>query len=113
MEASQSEGVLSLNLSLASETVILGEPIILHYDIADHGNAGLWVYLGRERSAWASLSLVDEAGQPAPERPDPRKPQGGVRRATEVRVDPGRTYHGSLIVTQWLTVPHAGRYKLH
>ena len=113
MEASQSEGILSLNMSLVSGTVMLGEPIILRYDIADRGDAGLWLYLGQELSAWASLNLMDEAGQSAPERPDPRKPQGGIQPTTQVRVDPGQTYHGSLIVTQWLTVPHVGRYELH
>ena len=113
MKAPQSEDILSLNMSLASETVMWGEPIILRYDIADDGSKGLWVYLDKERSAWAGLSLVDEAGQPAPQRPDPRKPQGGIQPATQVHVDPGKTYHGSLTVTQWLTVPHVGRYELH
>lgn len=113
MEASQPEGILSLNLSLVSETVMLGEPIILRHDITDRGNEGLWLYLGQGLSAWASLSLIDEAGQPAPERPDPRKSQGGLQRATQMRLDPGQTYHGSLIITQWLTVPHSGRYELY
>jgi hypothetical protein len=113
MEAPQSNNALSLNLSLARETVMLGEPIILHYDIVVGGDGELWVYLGQEQSAWASLSLVDEAGQPAPERPDPRKPQGGIQPTREARVAPGQTYRSSLIVTQWLTVPHVGRYELY
>ena len=93
---------------------MLGEPIILRYDIVGGGDGGgLWVYLGQEQSAWASLSLVDEAGQPAPERPDPRKPQGGPQPTREAHVAPGQTYQASLIVTQWLTVPHVGRYELH
>ena len=93
---------------------MLGEPIILRYDIVGGGDGGgLWVYLGQEQSAWASLSLVDEAGQPAPERPDPRKPQGGIQPTRQVRVAQGQTYQASLIVTQWLTVPHVGRYELH
>jgi len=93
---------------------MLGEPIILRYDIVGGGDGGgLWVYLGQEQSAWASLSLVDEAGQPAPERPDPRKPQGGPQPMREAHVAPGQTYQASLIVTQWLTVPHVGRYELH
>lgn len=113
MENPHSEDAHDMKLLLASETVMLGEPIILHYDVADHGNAGLWLYLGRELSAWANLSLVDETGQPAPERPNPRKTQGGLQSATQLSLDPGQTYHGSLIITQWLTVPHIGRYELH
>jgi hypothetical protein len=113
METSQPEGGLSLSLSLVSNTIMLGEPIILRYDIVVRGEEELWVYLGQEQSAWASLSLVDEAGQPAPERPDPRRPQGGLQRMKQVRVAPGRAYQASLIVTQWLTVPHTGRYELH
>jgi len=112
MEAPQPDNALSLNLSLAHETVMLGEPIILSYDIVDCEEKKLWVYLGQEQSAWAGLSLVDEAGQPAPERPDPRKPQGGIQPTTEVRVAPGQTYQAFLVVTQWLTVPHVGRYEL-
>ncbi len=114
MEASQSKDALGLNLSLISKTIMLGEPIILRYDIMVGGDGeGLWVYLGQEQSAWASLSLVDEAGRPAPERPDPRKPQGGSQPTREVHIAPGRTYQAFLIVTQWLTVPHVGRYGLH
>ena len=112
MEAPQPNDALSLNLSLARETVMLGEPIILHYDIVVGGEEELWVYLGEEQSAWASLSLVDEAGQPAPERPDPRKPQGGIQPTRQECVAPGQTYQASLIVTQWLTAPHVGRYEL-
>ena len=114
MKAFQLKDALSLNLSLIRDTVVLGEPIILRYDIMVGGDGeGLWVYLGQEQSAWAGLSLVDEARQPAPERPDPRKPQGGLQPTTEVRVAPGQTYRASLVVTQWLTVPHVGRYELH
>lgn len=112
METPQPSDALSLNLSLAHETVMLGEPIILRYDIVSKGEEQMWVYLGREQSAWASLSLIDEAGQPAPERPDPRKPQGGIQPTTEERIAPGQTYQASLVVTQWLTVPHVGRYAL-
>lgn len=113
MENPQPDDALSLNLSLARETVMLGEPITLHYDIANRSSERLRLYLGKEQAEWASLSLVDEAGMLAPERPDPRKPQGGLQRMKEVRPDPGQTYHGSLIVTQWLTIPHVGRYGLH
>ena len=113
MEAFQPNDALSLNLSPVSNTVMLGEPIILCYDIMGGGEEELWVYLGQEQSAWASLSLVDEAGQPAPQRPDPRKPQGGLQPTTKARIAPGQTYQASLVVTQWLTVPHIGRYELH
>jgi len=113
METSQTEDALSLNLSLVSGTVMLGEPIILRYDILVRGDEELWIYQGQEQSAWANLSLVDEAGQPAPERPDPRKPQGGIQPTRQVRVAPGRAYQASLIVTQWLMVPHVGRYELY
>lgn len=113
MEATQSKDALSLGLSLVSNTIMLGEPIILRYDIVVSGEEELWVYLGQEQSAWASLSLMDEAGQPAPERLDPRKPQGGIQPTRQVRVAPGQTYQASLIVTQWLTVPHVGRYELY
>ena len=113
METPQPNDALSLNLSLVNDTVMLGEPIILRYDIMSKGEEHMWVYLGREQSAWACMSLIDEAGQLAPQRPDPRKPQGGIQPTTEARIAPGKTYQASLVVTQWLTVPHVGRYELH
>lgn len=113
MDASEAEGVLSLNPSLVSETVMLGEPIVLHYDITNRANDGLWLYVGQEQSAWAKLSLTDGAGLSAPERLDPRKVQGGIQRTTQVFLAPGQAYRASLIVTQWLVVPHVGQYSLH
>ncbi len=112
MDASDTQGGLGLKLTLASDTVMLGEPILLAYEIVNLSDGERMVELGRDHNKWITLDLVDEAGQSTPVRLDPRAPQGGMY-SSGARIAPGEHYHGLLVVTREITVPHMGHYDLH
>ena len=91
---------------------MLGEPIVVNVEIINTTNEEVWLYFGREHEAWAIISLVDEQGQPASARLDPRPRQGGISSAG-MRLAAGQHHHDALVVTRGLTVRHPGRYTLH
>ena len=112
MVASDTEEKLTLDLTLTSSTVMLGEPLVVDYEVVNTADEEVWIELGKERETWATVRLVDEEGRPAPVRLDPRTAQGGIS-FPGARLAPGQYHHDFLVITRWRRASHIGAYTLH
>lgn len=104
---------VSLKLSLGSDAITLGEPVILGYEIVNGSHVKVVVDLGVERTAWLMVEVRDEAGTLVPTVPDYRpKACGGLRPLSTVELPPGASYRGDRVVSETFAFPKASTYRV-
>lgn len=110
---------LSIEVSLATPpTIVLGEPVILHYKISNTSAGNVGIRLGDHDDAWYTLSLVDAAGRKAKARTDlfteDAFPEdlGGARALPHPYIAAGDRRESDIVVTRLFAIPRPGKYIL-
>lgn len=98
-----------VRLSLVSNRVSLGEPIILSYKIVNPASHTLSVNVDDDPAGWLQTSLRNAAGQSIS---DIRKPSR-VQHYAGIAVSAKSTYTGYLVVSQALKPAVPGQYTLN
>lgn len=109
---------IAVQMSLATpSTITQGEPIVLHYQIANTSpSQKVGILLGIYGTDWYALNLTDKSGEAARRIPDQRERNPkGYSNAPEYLVSPKDSVQGNIIVTQFVAVAHPGSYlmKVH
>jgi hypothetical protein len=74
--AAQAPNLVQLDLSLANESVSLGQPILVKYRLTSACQTALTLDLGEASRSWIHLSITDAAGQPVATQPNMRGADG-------------------------------------
>ena len=112
--AGADDAPLSAELSLASNKITLGEPVVLRYKLTNTSNVPVHVVLGKELTHWLAVSVIYSASRPAAAVPGNRLPPvlGGISTGTYRNLAVGASEEGDLIVTGLIAVPAPGRYSV-
>lgn len=97
-----------------SPRIMLGEPIVLHYKIANvSDNQGVGIGLGTYKTQWCQLSLSSADGRSAQVIPDerPLNPPGLHSTGTYF-LQPDGSEEDRLVVTRFFRILYPGRYTL-
>ena len=102
---------LHLKVHLVSSSVMLGEPIVLRYRLGNTSEQVIAVHMGRDQKDWLTMSLEGPSITAAAPWLDLRLRQGGIY-STGVRISPGSSATGCVVVSQRFLVSQAGDYQL-
>lgn len=102
---------LHFEVHLVSNSVILGEPIVLRYRLANTSERVIAVRMGQDKKDWITMRLEGSSETALAPRPDLRLRQGGIYSA-EIRISPGSSATGYFVVSQRFFVSRAGDYAL-
>lgn len=97
-----------------SSTMLLGEPLSLHYRMTNvSADQGVGVGLGTNGTQWYSLSLTDASGKSAQIVPDdrPLNPRGLHSTGTYF-LPPNGYQEDHIVVTRFFRFLHSGKYTL-
>jgi len=104
-----------VEVSLAKNTVMEGEPIVLNYKITNLSDGEAWLEFGESRKAWLGLNLVDGVGRSAPALTE-RRPLNiryeGPFGSDGITLSPRMVSEGSVVVSRRLVSPRPGRHAL-
>lgn len=90
---------------------MLGEPIVLRYRLGNTSEQVIAVHMGRDQKDWLTMSLEGPSITAAAPRLDLRLRQGGIY-STGIRISPGSSATGYVVVSQRFFVSQAGDYGL-
>lgn len=97
-------------IALMSNTVSIGEPLILKYKITNTDLRRVAVNVADDQRGWLKMTLCDVSGHSLQALPDPlpvsRHPAAGIE------VDPNSQYTGYVIASQKFQPTHPGSYQL-
>ena len=106
---------VSVEVSLAKNTVMEGEPIVLNYKITNFSDGEAWLEFGESRKTWLGLNLVDGVGRSAPALTE-RRPLNvryeGPFASEGITLSPRMVSEGSVVVSRRLASPRPGRHAL-
>ena len=114
----QAPDTLHVEMKMTSASKIVpGEPIVLHYKIANPSKAETVEYFAGQRdSDWYRLTLTDAQGGSARAERDPHPryviPTGGFFDPGWRSLDPGEVREGDIVATLYLKPNHVGKYTL-
>lgn len=96
-------------IALTSDTISVGEPLILKYKITNTDSKRVAVNAD-DQSGWLKMTLIDASGHPLQAVPDSlpssRHPAAGIE------IDPNSQYTGYVIASQKFQPTHPGSYRL-
>lgn len=101
-----------LNIALTSNTVSLGEPLVLKYQIINPENQRVRIYTGKRDQEWLRMSLNDASGHPAEALPKPTPRRGGIYTEGAI-LDRSGNHIGYVVVSRALQPIHPGQYRLN
>ena len=101
-----------VEVSLANDTLSLGEPIVLRYEFIGTQAEAVLLDMGRNRKEWLDLNFVDVRGNTASVIPDPRMRQGGLRRTGIIGASATNHAIEYVVVTRLVRPMHHGDYRL-
>lgn len=110
---------VTLQMSLDTNTVSQGEPIVLRYTITNGSGQDMCPDIrdGRNRGleenypSWIAFTLKDATGKAAPDVSFLAPVTGSIA-GNGPRISGQGSYSGSLVVNQWLAADHPGSYIL-
>jgi len=102
----------SLQFAFTSNTVSLGEPLVLKYRITNSESRGVKVYMGKDERGWLSMSLKDASGHPMQAIPDPEAIRSGIH-SSGVTLDQNGYHVGYVVVSQKFQPTQIGQYRLN
>ena len=103
----------SVEMSRVGERLLLqGEPIIVHYKIANLLEEDAAFYMGQNHREWVSYTLRNEAGKELPLIPDPRPIQPGGYYSYGILIGPRGISEGNLVVSKSFAAMPPGVYRL-
>lgn len=98
------------------QTLTLGEPIVLHYIIANDSAQQMNVEMGLDGAIggtkWIAKSLTAANGKSIPIRDDPHHTDAGGLHFNSVLIGPNEQREGDLVASQWFSIPSPGEYTL-
>lgn len=109
---------ISLQITPDSTTIVLGEPIVLRYELRNSSAQEARIHLGQadvntfESVQWLGLSLQDSAGRQPSRRDDPIPRLGRMFTGPVVRVSPRSSYRGHAVVTRHFRIERPGEYTI-
>lgn len=105
---------ISVQFRLAPETVVVGEPVVLHTCITNRLSETVEVDLGSDRSGWMKPVLVRDADRKPVGHRRYRVPpeEGGVRPDDRQIIAPGQVLEGDWVVSRHYALASEGSYLL-
>lgn len=101
-----------LSITLIENTVSLGEPLVLKYQIINVENKPINIYMGKRDQGWLRMSLNDASDHPAQELPNSTSRRASIY--TEgATLDATSNHVGYVVVSQKFQPPHIGQYRLN
>lgn len=100
----------------SQQATMQGEPIVLHYVIANDSAQQTDVEMGLDGAVggtkWIAKSLTAANGKSVPARDDPRHADPGGLHFSSLLIGPNEQREGDLVASQWFSIPHPGKYVL-
>lgn len=103
---------IGVELSLSSKTVMLGEPLVLHYSVTSAWPEVVDTYMGMDLEGWLTFRLVNAAGQVVPSLADPRVSNPGGIHSDGARISPQSFFRGHVVLSQRFAMTQVGEYQL-
>ena len=103
---------IGASISMRNRAITLGEPVTLDYVISNNLMEEVYAELGEDHSAWLSVKVGGVEGSGARKAPDHRPKGGGGISAPGARVQAGRSYRGTLVLTRMFSIPKPGKYRV-
>lgn len=100
-----------LKIALTSNTISLGEPLILKYQISNAENRRVSVYMGKDKQAWLSMRLNDASGHPVQALPDSTYTRGSIH-SDGVDLDALSHNEGYVVISQKFRLSYPSQYRL-
>jgi len=100
-----------VNLDFDKGAVMLGEPIVLNFELINISAQTITVIWGEHRDNWLTLELSDKTGRPVALASDFR-PRNIETFSLADELKPEGVHKGSIVVSQWVVPPKPGTYFL-
>lgn len=101
-----------VQVSLDSDTIVLGEPVTLTYKIVNNTGTTVDTFMGRDKREWLALDLTGTPRKTMPERVKQDNSVHGGLYGSGVSVSPNSTVSGKAIVNQQFRISQPGTYQL-
>ena len=103
---------INVGMSLSSAVIMLGEPLVLYYTVANAWPEVVDTYMGMDLEGWLTFHLVDAHGQEVPILLDPRVQNPGGMHTNGARISPQSYFRGHVVLSQRFAVAQVGEYQL-
>jgi len=103
---------ISVELSLSSKTIMLGEPLVFDYAITNALPEMIATYMGMDLEGWLTFRLMYAAGQEVLPLLDPRVQNPGGMHTNGARISPHSHFRGYVVLSQRFGINKVGEYQL-